>query len=169
MESGKFVVRIDPKLHGQLKEEARSRGISLNDVCVEKLATKSRSIRGTSGIAVDADQQLVVEAQMFFGKDLLGFINTNDKVFLFLSDERQISALLDWDFEEKVLEKFPFRKTVKFLNLPKDISKISPEVKEVILFGEILVDQRGLLVKYKEKLRSNFLEQITATGTLSRY
>lgn len=36
--SGKFVVRIPPELHRSLRDEAYARGISLNDLCVERLS-----------------------------------------------------------------------------------------------------------------------------------
>ncbi len=35
--SGKFVLRVPPSLHRRLKEEARSKGQSLNSLCVNKL------------------------------------------------------------------------------------------------------------------------------------
>jgi len=36
--SGRFVVRIDPELHGTLREEARSAGLSLNELCARRLS-----------------------------------------------------------------------------------------------------------------------------------
>lgn len=36
--SGRFVLRIDPELHGTLREEARSAGLSLNELCARRLA-----------------------------------------------------------------------------------------------------------------------------------
>jgi len=41
--SGKFVVRVDPKLHRKLAEEAESRHVSLNDLISQKLIDRMAS------------------------------------------------------------------------------------------------------------------------------
>ena len=44
--SGRFVLRIDPGLHGALRKAARAAGVSLNEYCARKLATRSSSFTG---------------------------------------------------------------------------------------------------------------------------
>lgn len=39
--SGKFVVRVDPKLHKALRKEAQEKGESLNSLCVHKLSGRT--------------------------------------------------------------------------------------------------------------------------------
>jgi predicted nucleotidyltransferase len=51
--SGKFVLRTGPDLHARLSEEARARGISLNEHCVRKLAGAHAADR-FAGIGLDA-------------------------------------------------------------------------------------------------------------------
>lgn len=41
--SGKFVVRVPLEVHRDLKKEAHARGISLNELCVERLSKKATS------------------------------------------------------------------------------------------------------------------------------
>jgi predicted nucleotidyltransferase len=54
--SGRFVLRIDPGLHGALREAARAMGLSLNEYCARKLAAPSPEFAGV-GLATAAVQR----------------------------------------------------------------------------------------------------------------
>ena len=65
--SGTFVLRLDPRLHGTLKEDALTAGTSLNDWCGRTLAAP-----GAGGLDEAADVVLTIRARL--KKDLLGVI-----------------------------------------------------------------------------------------------
>ena len=65
--SGRFVLRIDPGLHGALREAARAAGASLNEYCARKLASP--------GAWVDEEASAIVErAGSILGGSLVGVV-----------------------------------------------------------------------------------------------
>lgn len=44
--SGRFLLRIDPGLHGALREAARAAGVSLNEYCARRLSAPSGRLEG---------------------------------------------------------------------------------------------------------------------------
>ena len=102
--SGRFVLRIDPGLHGHLREAARSSGASLNEYCVRKLASP--------GVWLDEEASEIVErAASILGESLVGVVafgswvrgghdSTSDfDVLLIAADDLPISRNLyrHWD------------------------------------------------------------------------
>ncbi|MEI7782636.1 MAG: nucleotidyltransferase domain-containing protein [Planctomycetota bacterium] len=65
--SGTFVLRLDPGLHGRLREDALAAGTSLNDWCSRTLAAP-----GAGGLDEAADVVLAIRSRL--KKDLLGVI-----------------------------------------------------------------------------------------------
>lgn len=65
--SGRFVLRLPPSLHAQLRSEAKDVGISLNELCVKKLGAVPLDVP-------DAISDLVARAKEAFGKNLHGVI-----------------------------------------------------------------------------------------------
>jgi hypothetical protein len=65
--SGRFVLRIDPRLHAALRNAARQSGLSLNDYCARKLAAPLGSLTG-----LDWAVSAVERAAVLFGGDLIG-------------------------------------------------------------------------------------------------
>lgn len=65
--SGKFVLRIDPVLHGVLRDDATAAGLSLNDWCGRTLAAP-----GAGG--VDAALGVVLSLRSRLGSDLVGVV-----------------------------------------------------------------------------------------------
>ena len=65
--SGRFVLRIDPGLHGTLREAARAAGTSLNEYCARKLASP--------GVWLDEEASEIVErAASILGEALVGLV-----------------------------------------------------------------------------------------------
>lgn len=65
--SGRFVLRIDPGLHGHLREAARSAGASLNEYCARKLASP--------GAWLDEEASSIVErTASILGEALVGVV-----------------------------------------------------------------------------------------------
>lgn len=65
--SGRFVLRIDPGLHGSLREAARAAATSLNEYCARKLASP--------GVWLDEEASALVErAASILGEALVGIV-----------------------------------------------------------------------------------------------
>ena len=65
--SGRFVLRIDPGLHGHLREAAHAAGASLNEYCARKLAAP--------GTWLDEEASSIVErAASILGEALVGVV-----------------------------------------------------------------------------------------------
>lgn len=65
--SGRFVLRIDPGLHGTLREAARAAATSLNEYCARKLASP--------GVWLDEEASAIVErAASLLGEALVGIV-----------------------------------------------------------------------------------------------
>ena len=65
--SGRFVLRLDPDLHAELRREAAFRGISLNAHCVQRLAAPGGVSPGFEGAA-----ETVRRAGELMGESLVG-------------------------------------------------------------------------------------------------
>ena len=67
--SGRFVLRLDPVLHAELRREAAARGISLNAHCVQRLAAATGASPGFEGAA-----DTVRRATELMGESLIGIV-----------------------------------------------------------------------------------------------
>jgi predicted nucleotidyltransferase len=67
--SGRFVLRIDPGLHGALREAARAAGSSLNEYCARKLATPLASFDGW-----EMTSEAIRRAAQVVGGNLVGVV-----------------------------------------------------------------------------------------------
>ena len=67
--SGRFVLRLDPDLHAELRREAAMRGISLNAYCVQRLAAPASLSPGFEGAA-----DTVRRAGDLMGESLVGIV-----------------------------------------------------------------------------------------------
>lgn len=67
--SGRFLLRLPPELHDELRAEARATGLSLNEFCCRKLAAPAGSAVDTDGTA-----QVVRRAGELFGDRLLALV-----------------------------------------------------------------------------------------------
>lgn len=102
--SGRFVLRIDPRLHSALREAARDAETSLNEYCARKLASP--------GAWLDGEASAIIErAASILGESLVGVVafgswvrgqhgSTSDfDVLLIAEDDLPISRKLyrHWD------------------------------------------------------------------------
>ena len=67
--SGRFVLRIDPGLHGTLRRAARARGVSLNEYCATRLAAPTGESFACKGAHV-----MVRRAAALLGESLIGVV-----------------------------------------------------------------------------------------------
>ncbi len=67
MPSGRFVLRLDPRLHAALRAAAREAGISLNEYCTRKLAAPGLHVVGPEAV-------IVARAAAVVGDALVGIV-----------------------------------------------------------------------------------------------
>jgi hypothetical protein len=87
--SGRFVLRIDPGLHGALREAARAAGVSLNEYCARKLATPTFGFEGLE-FTIEAVQR----AAAVVGGHLIGLAAFGSWTREELHDESDIDLLV---------------------------------------------------------------------------
>jgi predicted nucleotidyltransferase len=87
--SGRFVLRIDPGLHGALREAARAAGVSLNEYCARKLATPTFGFEGLE-FTIEAVQR----AATVVGENLIGLAAFGSWTREELHDESDIDLLV---------------------------------------------------------------------------
>jgi len=87
--SGRFVLRIDPSLHGALREAARAMGVSLNEYCARKLAAPSPESAG-----VDLATEAVRRAAEVVGEGLIAVAAFGSWARAELHDESDVDLLV---------------------------------------------------------------------------
>ena len=87
--SGRFVLRIDPGLHGALRKAARAAGVSLNEYCARKLATPSSDFAG-----LDLTTDAVQRAAAVVGDGLIGLVVFGSWARAELHDQSDIDLLV---------------------------------------------------------------------------
>lgn len=74
--SGKFVIRMPRELHRRLREDAASRSISLNRICLERLENRDPSNIGLCGLPSDSPvpYRLVERLVEHWGSSMVGIV-----------------------------------------------------------------------------------------------
>ena len=90
--SGRFVVRVSPRLHGALRERAARRGVSLNELCRGALAAAvDVEVGGATTESALPEHGMLARITDSFGPDIVG-------VILFGSRARGTAGpYSDWD------------------------------------------------------------------------
>lgn len=148
MLSGKFVLRVDPKLHKSLRDEASKKGESLNSLCVRKIS-------GGTTIETSPWQNIVerIKAEfqpvgiVLFGSVARGEQNSKSDIDLLIvlagGDSVSRESYKRWDRLAQVSEKF----SPQFVHLPKANEAVGSIWLENAIEGEILYDQADTLKK----------------------
>ncbi len=87
--SGRFVLRIDPGLHGTLREAAGAMGVSLNEYCARKLAAPSPESAG-----FDLATEAVQRAAAVVGEGLIAVAAFGSWARAELHDESDVDLLV---------------------------------------------------------------------------
>lgn len=167
--SGRFVLRIDPRLHAALRAAARQAGLSLNEYCARRLALPAGSLTGPGAEAVRRAASLAGDALVgvvAFGSWARGQQAEMSDVDLMiaLADDVEIGRQLykAWDsaplrWEEHVVEPH-------FVHLPAPGARISGLWAEVAVAGVILFERAFAVSKRLVQFR----EQIAAGRIVRR-
>lgn len=171
--SGRFVLRIDPGLHGALREAAREAGLSLNEYCLRKLGSPTGKVAGPAADAIQRGTEL-------FGGSLLGIVAygswarnelaEGSDIDLFVVLDERVSITRDlyrtWDATPIRWEGRPVEP--HFVHLPDGSGRVSGTWAEVALDGIVLFEQ-GLIVSrmlldIRRKIVAGHLVQRTSHG-----
>lgn len=150
MVSGKFVLRLDPKTHFELKEEAQAKGESLNSLCLQKLQGFVAS--PWSGVVSKVVNQFKALGIILFGSTARGEETSKSDIDLLivLAQDIPINRTLyrDWDREFKDFEKF----SPQFVHLTNH-DEIGGIWLEASIDGEILYDPQGEIKRSLQCIR----------------
>ncbi|MFM8414510.1 MAG: nucleotidyltransferase domain-containing protein [Planctomycetota bacterium] len=167
--SGKFVLRLDARLHGLLRGDALAAGASLNDWCGRTLAAP-----GAGGI--DAASGVVLAIRCRLGSDLVGVVvygsfargelatGSDVDLLVVLTEGVPITRSLyrDW---EGVLPDWNGREIdLHFVHLPRAADRVSASWAEAAVCGIVLYD-RALEVSRR---LIGIRERIAAGGLVRR-
>lgn len=166
--SGRFVLRIDPGLHGALRAAAEEAGLSLNEYCARKLALPA-------GRPDDFGSEVVSRAAALFGDALIGVVlfgsfargmeRTNSDVDIMIILESSIrierSLYQQWDEEPLTWKGHPVEP--HFVHLPEPGERVSALWAELSVDGVILFERGFAISRYLVHVRSEI-----ADGRLTR-
>lgn len=171
--SGRFVLRLPSALHETLRAEASEAGISLNELCVRKLAGVSPSYPGRVG-------ELIARATEQFGKDLRGVVlygsfargeaaTVSDIDIMIVLDPRvplNLTLYHGWDSEEWQLDEHAI--DIHFSHLPSTRELPSGLWAEIALDGKVLHESdlavTRLLASVRRRIAAGELVRRTTHG-----
>ena len=166
MPSGKFIVRLSPESHTRLKNAARTRGRSLNDLCVSRLSLPSPHESLPPELAT-AVSDIVAIAE----NDLLGIVafgswarqDTSDLSDIDILVVLQPAAAVNRDLYRRWEKVAPAGTRVEphFVALPKLNERISGLWAEVSIDGLVMVDPDLMVQRHLQHVR-----QYIAAGRL---
>ena len=166
--SGRFVLRIDPRLHAALRDRAREAGVSLNEYCARALALPGTGMEGPTTEAVNRAVALVGEALLgvaAFGSWARRESGQGSDVDLLIIVEEGFSIgrglYRSWDESPVFWEGQPVEP--HFVHLPPSGTRLSGMWAEVAIDGVVLFE-RGLVLSR----RLVEFRQIIASGRLLR-
>jgi hypothetical protein len=161
--SGRFVLRIDPRLHAELRKAARVEGISLNEHCARKLALPAA--RG-----FEPGAEATAKAVQLLGDALLGVVAFGSWARGELSERSDIDLLVIVDEKVKIgrglYRAWDERPVLwnghsvepHFVHLPEAGAPLSGTWAEVAVEGIVLYDPDMLvsqtLVRVRQKIAS---------------
>lgn len=144
-ESGKFVLRISPELHIELKQEAADMGISLNQAVLNRITGEKND--------------LYIAIKQVFKKNLVGLViygsfvrrenrkSSDIDLLVILDRQTIIERSLYSIWEEKIAPHIDKRTSPQFVHLPSPEKDPSNLWLEVALEGEIVFDPEGTVRK----------------------
>lgn len=144
--SGRFVLRIDPRLHATLRAAAEETGLSLNEYCARKLATPGAEVAGPAAdavhrsVAVAGDALLGVVAFGSWARNRLTAASDVD-LLVVVSDDLRITRGLYRGWDETPLTWEGHRVEPHFVHLPGGEERVSGLWAEAALDGIVLFER----------------------------
>ena len=157
--SGRFVLRIDPGLHGALREAARAAGVSLNEYCARKLATPFGQLEGW-----ELAHEAVQRAAQVAGQDLVSVVafgswaraelhgESDVDILVVVDDKLKLSRDLYLTWDEAPIRWQGRRVEPHFVHLP------DPSRPPLGLWAEIAID--GIVLFARDLLLPSLLVRV---------
>jgi len=170
--SGKFVLRLSPDLHKHLKHEAQLRGLSLNQLCVERLSLNEPTSRSEILLPLLKDlpmrllSQRFLESQNFrlegvvlFGSMVRGGSTASSDIDLLLvlpkgsEATRELYSVWDERLGGKIRSLCSREVNPQFVSIPRDISDAGSLWLEVAHEGIVIWERDFALSTCLQALR----------------
>lgn len=174
--SGKFVLRVAPEIHGELKVTASRLGKSLNEFCVDLLQKGLHGKTAGKASLLPEGKKITSSLRKKFGRHLLGVLvfgsqaraeadPWSDVDLLIVVDETiPIERPLYRWWDEALEAGLPKSINPQFVRPPSDVREAGGLWFEVALAHEILWEKRGLVSDLLERLKETI-----ASGAVRRY
>jgi predicted nucleotidyltransferase len=172
--SGKFVLRLDPRLHELLRDEARAAAMSLNDWCGRTLAAP-----GADGL-LDAAPGVVLTIRSRLGCDLVGIIiygsfargelavGSDVDLLVVLAAGKPITRSLYREWEGSLPTWNGREIDLHFVHLPAPADRVSGSWAEAAVCGIVLYDRdfavSQRLIGIRERIASGGLVRRMSQG-----
>lgn len=162
------MLRLDPQLHGLLREDARAAGISLNDWCSQTLAAP-----GAGGFSEASGVVQVIRCRL--GRELVGVVvygsftrgelaaGSDVDLLVVLAKEVPITRSLYRDWEDALPDWGGRTIDLHFVHLPKPADRVSGTWAEAAVCGIVLHDKNLAVSR-----RLIGIRECIATGGLVR-
>jgi predicted nucleotidyltransferase len=152
--SGKFIVRIDPKLHARYQTLARRRKISLNQLVAETLAQASPRAEKFA-LAVSQAYGASILGILIFGSEVRGeaLASSDIDILVVLENSRKVERELYRIWDREVESKLGERYSPQFSHMPTDLRAAGGIWLEVALEGEVISDPKGVVRTTLSQLR----------------
>lgn len=161
--SGRFVLRLDPRLHGALRRAAAEAGLSLNEYCVRKLSGAGGDPSGPGWRAVARASATVdagLVAVVAYGSWARGEAAAGSDVDVLVVVDREVPIVRalyhGWDEDPVAWE--GRRVEPHFVHMPASGEKPSGTWAEVALDGVILFDRDLTVSRFLVGLRRRIVE-----------
>ena len=164
--SGRFVLRLDPGLHGALKRAAREMGVSLNEYCTQKLAAPVSGLAGWELATATVRRAAAVvgghlEGVVAFGSWARGEINDGSDVDVLVVVDRSSKLSRDlytrWDAEPVIWQ--GHRVEPHFVHLPEPGRTVVGLWAEVAIDGVVLFSRSLDLPKRLAEVRRDIASE----------
>ncbi len=144
--SGTFVLRLDPRLHALLRDDAAAAGTSLNDWC-------GRLLSAAGGVGLEPASKVVLTIRSRLGADLLGIVvygsfargelaaGSDVDLLVVLSGRRPITRALYRELDDLAPEWDGREVDLHFVHLPDAGDPVSGSWAEAAVAGIVLHDR----------------------------
>jgi predicted nucleotidyltransferase len=170
--SGRFVLRVDPRLHAALREDAHAAGMSLNDWCGRTLAAPGAGGLDASGVVRTIRSRLGAElmgvvAYGSFARDTPGTGSDVD-LLVVLAASKPIDRALYREWEATVAHWDGREVDLHFVHLPAPDDRVSSSWAEAAVGGIVLYDRHlavsRCLIGIRDRIAAGHLVRRIAQG-----
>lgn len=162
--SGKFVLRIPPKAHKSLAQEALKKGLSLNALC-SKILMNNLHKKDEQTKKFEFLSPLVKQVRTHFSKDVIGILLFGSRITGKATDQSDLDCLIvlsqycplrrslySW-WDENILNPDGWVVNPQFVHLPASPEKAGGLWFEVVSASEILWEENQKITRFLQEAR----------------